>query len=795
MRNSKLSDQPIKIAGILAALLLVLAPAGRTASETDAPTRVARISYISGSVSIQPGGSGEWTAAEFNRPVTVGDRLWSDKDSRVELQVGEALIHLSANSALSFLNLDSNIVQMRLTEGLINFRVRELRPSEIYEVDTPNLVFNVTRAGDFRVDVNEKGDVTAVTALRGEGEVTAAGQTYAVHNAERVEFRGTDHLEYASGPAPQPDSFDEWAEQRDLRSERSHSTQYVSRDVIGYQDLDDYGTWQDVPEYGYVWSPYSVPVGWAPYSYGHWVWIAPWGWTWVDYDPWGFAPFHYGRWVYWANRWGWCPGPIYARPIYAPALVAWIGRGRHWGFGFGFGGFWGANVGWCPLGFGEPFYPWWRASRTYITNINITNTVIRNRALFNTTDIRKVNYIYAHEPRAITAVSTRTFANGHAVDRGAVRVTPSVLRDAQVNMRTSIAPTGSAMLGGRVVSHLNAPPRAMETRTVMTRTAPAAAARNFPVRNIGDPVVPARSMTSVGAANGASNLRVQEPVQTGRAVPNNANPAMHVDRSHPAAPSERLGMGQRTAPAASSSLSPRQQELQRDKPPAAWQRGGVGASHERVVQGNARRWEAQGSATEGGVAPRGFGRDTGNAPANIARPGGTVRSDRPSWAQDSAPQRSSREPSAQSSGRQNAFPSNVPRQDNRSSRPPSDSRAYQAPATRSYSPPQSYSPRSYSPPQSSSAPRSYSSPRSDGPRGYSPPSYSAPRSESPRGYSPPSYSAPRSESPRSYSPPSYSAPRSESPRSYSPPSYSAPRGNSAPARSSGGGESHAGRPR
>src|SRR5205814_1992738 len=101
------------------------------------------------------------------------------------------------------------------------------------------------------------------------------------------------------------------------------------------------------PQYGAIWVPRRVPVDWAPYRYGHWAWIEPWGWTWVDDAPWGFAPFHYGRWIFTAGNWGWVPGPRTVRPVYAPALVAWVGGPRlnaSVSIGGGRGG-----VAWFPL--------------------------------------------------------------------------------------------------------------------------------------------------------------------------------------------------------------------------------------------------------------------------------------------------------------------------------------------------------------------------------------------------------------------------------------------------------------
>jgi len=308
----------------------------------DPPSRVARLSYMDGSVSMQPGGAGDWGSAAKNRPVTIGDKLWTDKDSRAELQAGQASIHLGSMTALSFLNLDQNVIQMRLAEGHVNLRVRELRQGETYEVDTPNLAFTVREAGAFRVDVNENGDYTTVTVIRGKGEVAAGGQTYPLNAGERADISGTDqNVKYIPGSASEPDALDRWAQERNIKEDQSPSARYVSRDTVGYSDLDDNGTWKEEPEVGNVWVPNNVAPGWAPYSDGNWAYVAPWGWTWVGSEPWGFAPYHYGRWNYFGSYWGWCPGPIYAPPYYGPAFVGFLGGGFDVGVGFGFG--WGGG--------------------------------------------------------------------------------------------------------------------------------------------------------------------------------------------------------------------------------------------------------------------------------------------------------------------------------------------------------------------------------------------------------------------------------------------------------------------
>src|SRR5208337_3355816 len=248
----------------------------------DPPGRVARLQYTSGEVSMQPGGVNDWVAASLNRPLTTSDRVWTDKNSRAELNVGDGFLRMSSETSVTLTNVSDSTVQVELDQGVLEVTVKHLEKGEIYEIDTPNFAFTVMKTGVYRFDVRPNEDQSWVTVRSGSGEATGKGPAVKVSSGEQVRFSNGESLQHAAYQAPAPDGFDDWAQVRDKRLDRSLSARYVSPGVIGYQDLDANGSWQNVAPYGPIWTPNSVPAGWAPYRYGHWVWIAPWGWTWVD---------------------------------------------------------------------------------------------------------------------------------------------------------------------------------------------------------------------------------------------------------------------------------------------------------------------------------------------------------------------------------------------------------------------------------------------------------------------------------------------------------------------------------
>ncbi|HEV1994476.1 MAG TPA: DUF6600 domain-containing protein [Candidatus Acidoferrum sp.] len=553
----------LKLASLLSVALAValFAPQRAAADGDDPPSRVARLSYAQGTVSFNPGGTDDWVSAVVNRPITTGDKLWTDNGARAELHIGSAAIRLSSNTGFSFLNLDDRMAQIRLTEGTLDVRVRRLDQDETFEIDTPNLAFSILRPGNYKINVNEAGDTTFVTVRGGEGEVTGGGSAYTIHARETGTFAGIDQLNaniqsFGNGD----DDFDRWSRDRDRREDRSQSSRYVSSDVIGYEDLDDNGGWRRTPEYGTVWFPHTTIVGWAPYRYGHWVWISPWGWTWVDDAPWGFAPFHYGRWVTVGGVWGWVPCPPrgeigveYVRPVYAPALVAWVG-GPHFSIGIGIGGGGGVGVAWFPLGPREVYEPSYHVSRTYVTNVNVSNTTVNNTVVNNyynnvivNKNVTNITYVNQTAPNGVTATSQQNFSSAQPVGRNMMKVDRREVESAQVNATTpTVAPQQRSVLGSGAVSAAR-PPARLQERAVVAKTAPPPAPVSFVKQqqeiqaNGGRPpaVSEMRRVQTDNTPQDRPNIKIAPPSQPGtpRNVQANAPaPVQNNSRNRPGQP-------------------------------------------------------------------------------------------------------------------------------------------------------------------------------------------------------------------------------------------------------------------
>ncbi len=472
-----------RVLGFSFAALMLFASIPRAGAQEyayDPPDRVARLAYQSGDVEFAPSGVDDWGSAYRNRPLGTGDRLYTGDDGRAALELGGASVRLDADTALNVFDLDDQAAQFELSQGTMNLRVRWLDRGQTYEVDTPTLAFVVSQPGSYRIDVGRgrDGDGTQITVFSGAGEAYgSAGDSRELRAGRSYRFEGDSLDDVSVMSLPRRDSFDRFCFDRDYRYDHSTSRRYVSADVIGYDDLDDYGDWSYSSGYGEVWYPRQVSYGWAPYRDGRWEWIDPWGWTWVDNASWGFAPSHYGRWAYIGNRWGWIPGGTSRGAVYAPALVAFIGA---------FLGD-GQPVGWFPLGPRDVYQPWYPVSRNYFTTVNVTNVTTINQTVINnyynsyvnnTTVVNPPSYANRGVPNAVTVVPRNVFTGARPVAAAALRVQPQVLAQARITPAVRIAPSIASVgfAGGNARAAHGAPSALFAREVVARRTPPPAPA-------------------------------------------------------------------------------------------------------------------------------------------------------------------------------------------------------------------------------------------------------------------------------------------------------------------------------
>jgi hypothetical protein len=513
------------VPGLVAALVaggLILAPiipaAAQTAADPadaaapaagDPPARVGRVARLSGTVSFHTANADKWEPATLNYPLTGGDAFWTEPQSSAALEIAASRFELAPSTELDFDQIDPASVAVTVAQGEIAMDVPSLQPGESYIVRTPRGTVTIATPGRYDIVAGDSATPTTISVIDGAADVAgtnlslqvAAGQTATVTGDSTAGFAGTvgalartAFLDTAFGGGP-PAEAGTAAPPAPVAT--SDEPPPIVRQMPGGADLGTYGSWQDNAQYGRVWHP-RVDPGWVPYRDGHWAFVAPWGWTWVDDAPWGFAPFHYGRWVQVDDRWAWAPvavgvaaypAPVFAEPVYAPALVGFFGVGE--GFAVGaFGVGFGASIGWCPLGWNEPFHPWYGASRGYFRAVNrysvtnITNVTI-NRTVIN--NFRNVS--------GATLAPARVFANSERVAPLAAPVSRAQWAQARTISAASLRPTGAtAGMTPHLAQQLHLPVAAVAGR-------PAAAGPAIAARAGGLPAL--RAAAAGGAPHGA----------------------------------------------------------------------------------------------------------------------------------------------------------------------------------------------------------------------------------------------------------------------------------------------------
>ena len=459
LRASEAAPAGLRCRGfVLAAVLLVLAALFASMpvparADGDLPGRVGRIADVGGELYLSTQDKpDQWTEIGQNYPVTTGDNLWVAREGRAEVDYGGGQFRLAGDTNLHVSRLDDRNFAVFVAQGRVIVRVRVLDLGEVARIDTPNAQIAITRPGLYRIVVADDRRHTQLAVREGEANVATGGGVQQVLPGQTALLEGAEpqHADVRNGTGI--DGFDSWSANRDRRYERSRATAYVSRQMVGYADLDEYGTWETTTEYGAVWYPSAVAADWAPYRNGYWTSVGSWGWTWVDYAPWGYAPFHYGRWAHIGGRWGWCPGGYVARPVWAPALVGWAG-GPGWGFSASYGS---PVYGWVPLGWGEAYRPWWgRCSHRCWDHYNRPYAVnVAERA--HAAPTRYANW---HVPGAITAVPGAAFVARKPAHANLVHVSGAMAANAPLRAAAPAVKPDLGRIPG-VRSGAEAPPPA-----------------------------------------------------------------------------------------------------------------------------------------------------------------------------------------------------------------------------------------------------------------------------------------------------------------------------------------------
>jgi Family of unknown function (DUF6600) len=438
-RNRLLRTTLQGLAPALLAIVMAGSAAAQDANGPDGgpPALVGRISAITGPVSMQRSDAQDWIDAGVNEPVSIGDAVYAPEGADARIQIGATDLDLKSDTEIDIAALDDNAGTIRLDSGSLDLRVSAVPTDDGLSIATPRGTVRLTQPGIYNIDAGSETDPTRVTAWNGSARLGDSATAVTVQQGQTLVIAGTADAPQYSYSSDIGESPREW---RTPPRVVTTTDRYVSAEMTGAEDLYQYGAFESAPDYGTVWYPRDVPSDWQPYRYGHWEYVAPWGQTWIDDRPWGFAPFHYGRWAYIGSRWGWVPGQYERRPVYAPALVAFVGGG---GFSasISIGGGGGA-IGWVPLAPGEGYRPPYRVSNTYIQNIN--RTTIVNKTVINNygPGAGQRGFGPNAQPQTMAGFANRRFATvvpadvvgkARPVAAAAVQVHPEALERAQVN--------------------------------------------------------------------------------------------------------------------------------------------------------------------------------------------------------------------------------------------------------------------------------------------------------------------------------------------------------------------------
>ena len=355
-------------------------PAAAPVAAPPSPGRVGQVSLVSGKVGFRGPGDMVWSGAEINDPIASGVSLRTGPQSRTVVQFGSDTVALAENTDTVVVKMEDRATEIAVPQGRIGLDIAQLGSGESIQIDFPRGGVWLLQPGRYDIDAGAADRPPRISAYTGSARFVGGGADIPVKAGDQLRLVGSG----AAGAMTEPASADEfavWCEARAVDETHLAAPYYVSTSMTGFAELDGAGSWKSTGKYGEVWIPAALPADWVPYRYGHWRWVAPWGWSWIDDQPWGFAPSHYGRWAFFDQHWTWVPGAYTAHPVYAPAVVAFLGTP---GVGLSFAEGSGPAVAWFPLAPGEAYWPGYTGDLDYIRGLNAGNVadlgVIRVRA-------------------------------------------------------------------------------------------------------------------------------------------------------------------------------------------------------------------------------------------------------------------------------------------------------------------------------------------------------------------------------------------------------------------------------
>jgi hypothetical protein len=434
----------------------LLMPSDAAALEGDAPAppaRVGQLSLISGNARMRVDRASAWEQAALNTPVTTGSALATEAPGRAEVRVGSAALRLAQDAQVVWTEITDNSLHIDIKDGLIALRVRALAPGERVLLTAGNVTVQLLKPGAYRFRYVAHRARLRVWVLEGQARLAFNQQDSVLGPNQQVQVDRGVGSELASKATDDHKSFDEFVDSRDTRSDVSLSAQHVSAEMTGAEALDGHGNWRDEVGYGAVWFPNKLPSDWAPYRFGRWRWLAPWGWTWIDDAPWGFAPFHYGRWLFAGGRWAWVPAqlattnaqlkPELSRPVYAPAVVGFYGNPS--------GAVWTSSaastpvVGWYPLAPGEVYWPAYSAQLAYVRALNAANvSELGQIQALPAASSSAPMHRFARTAFAASALPYAAFSAGKDVASNLIVLPPAALAQAPLSARRMQPPPPAA---------------------------------------------------------------------------------------------------------------------------------------------------------------------------------------------------------------------------------------------------------------------------------------------------------------------------------------------------------------